>query len=99
MDLIEWLEISLLGLLSMVGAWFKNEHARVQNDLTSLKESDVRLDKDIAIIKATQQANKESIDKQFELVINKLDHIDKRMAAYDENIQEFYQRYELKLKQ
>lgn len=99
MELREWLEILVLGLLSMVGAWFKGEHTRVKDELRALKDSDARLDKDVAIIKATQQANKESIDKQFDLVLSKLEHIDQRLAMYDDNIQEFYQKYDLKLKE
>lgn len=95
MELREYVELALLGLISLVGGWFKNEHSRIKKQIADLEKEWNQVNTRLAVIETTQMQNKEHLDQRFDVLDKKIDKLFDRFEQYDRDREDFFKNFDL----
>jgi len=94
MELREWVEVALIGILGVVGAWFKGEHSRITKTINELEKDYSDVNTRLSIIEAQNKTQREHIDLQFEMLNKRLDQLFQKFDEYEKGRAEFLEKFE-----
>ncbi len=96
MDLREWVEIALIGLIGIFATWIKSEHSSMKKRLDEKDKDHASVATRLAVMEAQQKTDRHHIDLQFEVLNKRLDDLFKKFDEYERGRAEFLEKFEFK---
>ena len=98
MDIVEWVEMAFIGLISLVIGWGKGEHSKLTKRILDIEKNYSEIDKSLAVMQSQMESNYAHIDKRLDDLDKKMDKLFDRFEKYDRDREDFFRTFDLSLK-
>ena len=96
MEVREWVELALIGVIGIVGTWFKGEHARIKKQINDIEKDYSEINTRLTVMESQQKTTAEHLDAQFSVLNKRLDDLFRKFDDYEKGRAEFLEKFEFK---